>query len=71
MIERFANAELAKCARREVRQRINVYPRLIESNRMREDVAKREIDMMTAIAEFYENRAERDAAMSDLFGGQR
>jgi hypothetical protein len=43
---RFTDAELAECAKREVKQRRRVYPNLVASGRMTQEFADRQIQMM-------------------------
>jgi len=52
-----------RCATREVQMRRKVYPRWIKDGRMYETDARREIEIMSAIAEDY-RRLERQG---DLF----
>lgn len=49
--------ELAECARREVKQRQRVYARLVEAGKMSGAKADHEIALMTAIADYFETRA--------------
>lgn len=51
MSDQFTINELIECARREVRLRVHVYPKLIKSKRMQPEQAEREIAMMRAIIE--------------------
>lgn len=53
----FTAAELAKCAEREVRQRIAVYERRVLSGRMTRAQADRETAMMQQIALEYAAKA--------------
>lgn len=41
------------CARRELAMRMRVYPKWVESGRMSQELAQREIALMTAIMEDY------------------
>lgn len=56
----YTAAELAACARREVRQRRRVYPHLVGRGSMTRDQAEHETAMMTAIAAEYEARSAAD-----------
>lgn len=53
------NKDKAECAEREVRQRQRVYPRWVQDGRMTADFARRQTEIMQAIAEDY--RAKADA----------
>jgi hypothetical protein len=65
----FSHADLARCAKREVRQRRYVYPGRVAAGRLKQDAADREIAMMQAIQAHFESLAAADAVKSDLFGG--
>jgi hypothetical protein len=56
----FTNADLAKCARREVGLRKRAYPRWIDRGTITAEKAEREIAMMTVIADQLERLAEAD-----------
>lgn len=56
----FTNEELARCAKREVKQRERVYPRLIETGRMTKDFADYEIKCMQVIADYFSAAAEKE-----------
>jgi hypothetical protein len=56
MIE-FSYAQLAACARREVKMRRRVYTHRIETHLMSPETAQREIEMMEAIAEHFDQLA--------------
>lgn len=56
------------CARREVRQRQRVYPRLVDAGKMSRADADRELACMEAIAADYELMERQEAANADLFG---
>ena len=58
MIKGFTVSELVACARRELGQRKRFYPRLIGDGRMKGEDADREIAMMRAIAEHFEEMRE-------------
>lgn len=60
MTARFTDAEKADCARREVKQRERVYPRLIETGKLTPGFAQRQIDLMIEIAEDYEAKAKAE-----------
>lgn len=51
---RFTLVELAACARRELKQRRRVYRRLVEDGKMEEAEAEYEIELMSAIAEYFD-----------------
>ncbi len=70
------------CAKREVRQRRKVFPRLIEQGKMSAEFAARQIEIMEAIAKDYEEPPSPDRwkersrtfpgiaeAMADQWGG--
>jgi hypothetical protein len=54
----FSFEELHRCARRELAQRRRVYPRLVALEKMSQEVADREIAMMSAIAEYFEAKSQ-------------
>jgi hypothetical protein len=62
----FTAADKAKCATREVEQRRRVYPRLVESRRMKQAEADREITIMEAIAADYTAQADAEDAKGRL-----
>ena len=62
----FTAAEKAKCATREVAQRRRVYPRLVESQRMKQAEADRQIAIMEAIAADYRAQADAEDAKGRL-----
>lgn len=62
----FTNRELADCAHREVKQRLNVYPRLVHKRSMSQALADRQIKMMKAIAAHFDQLAEADEAKERL-----
>lgn len=68
--ESFTAAELADCAEREVRQRQQVYPRLVESSRMTQAFAGRQTALMQEIARKLRVEADAEGAKGDLFGGE-
>lgn len=57
--------DMLACARREVRQRQRVYPRLVEMGNMAQSEADRETRTMQAIAE----KLHRELEADNLFGG--
>lgn len=59
----FTDAQKRACVDREVKMRRRVYPRWVESGRMAQADADREIAVMEAIA--------RDYAPRDLFDGMK
>lgn len=63
----FRARDLADCANREVKQRVRVYPRLVEQGKMSKEFADRQIKMMRKIAADYETLAEADEAKERLF----
>lgn len=52
----FSILDLIQCARRELGHRRRVYRRLVESGKMSQEEANREIDMMAAIRELLESQ---------------
>ena len=52
------NDEKLKCAKRELAMRLNVYPKWIQSGRMKPEQSAYEISVMRAIVEDYEKRIE-------------
>jgi hypothetical protein len=50
----FTNRQKADCAKREVKQRIRVYPRWVSEQRMSPNFASEQIALMEEIAEEYE-----------------
>lgn len=53
----FSNMDKASCARREVEQRKRVYPRLIDTQRLSQREADRQIALMQEIAADYDRLA--------------
>jgi len=49
----FTAEEKFKCAAREAKMRLRVYPRLVEKGQLTEETSKREIALMAAIVEDY------------------
>lgn len=66
MTQAFTAADKAACAEREVTQRRRVYPRLVESRRMKQAEADRQIAIMEAIAADYRAQADADEAKGRL-----
>lgn len=62
-------AQQAAAAEREVRMRQRVYPRWVESGRMRPAEAEAGIAVMEAAAATLRRLADAEAAKGDLFGG--
>lgn len=56
MKRKYTDKELAVCARREWKQRIRVYGRLVGEHKMTADQAENEISMMKEIAEIFEQQ---------------
>jgi len=54
------NTEKRQCAEREVKQRKYVYPRLVQNERMTQQKANREIEIMEAIAADYRELEDRE-----------
>jgi hypothetical protein len=63
-------AEQAACCEREVGMRERVYPKWIQSGRMKAAEAQREIDRMRAAAKTLRALADREKAAADLFGSR-
>lgn len=53
-MNRFTLVDFAVCARREVRKRQQVYRRLVDEGKMDQAEADREIELMSAIAEYFD-----------------
>jgi hypothetical protein len=53
----FSETEKLACAKRELKFRERVYPRLIEAGKMTAKLADRELDLMRAIVDDYEIKA--------------
>jgi hypothetical protein len=53
---RFSDYDKARCAQREVRYRLKVYPGLIRADKMTQEMASREIELMREIANDYMQR---------------
>lgn len=51
----FTCEQLEKCAKRELSYRRRVYPRLVRTEAMSQETANREIAMMSAIAQCFED----------------
>lgn len=62
----FTARDKAKCAAREARKRHQVYRRLVESGRMKQAEADREIAIMEAIAADYTAQADAEDAKGRL-----
>ncbi len=60
------NRDKAKCAAREAKNRHYVYRRLVREERMGQEVAEREIEIMEAVAEDYRRLADAEEAQSRL-----
>jgi hypothetical protein len=56
----FTFTELAACAQREVKQRKRVYARRVQQRDMTQDFADREIGMMQAIADHFDELAKKE-----------
>jgi len=54
----FSVDQLCLCAKREVAQRKRVYRRLVSQGTMTEQSAEREIAMMQAIADYFEDQTQ-------------
>lgn len=52
---KFTLVDLAVCARRELKLRRRVYRRLVDNGEMEQAEADREIELMGAIAEYFED----------------
>lgn len=57
-MNQYSIEELCACARRELALRRRVYRRLVESGRMKQETAVREVAMMEAIAELLESQQQ-------------
>lgn len=66
-INGFTYRDLAECAKREVRQRQRVYPRLVADARMSQAFARLQGNMMEAIGEHLEALAKAEESAADLF----
>lgn len=62
----FTAREKADCARREIAQRLRVYPRRIAEGKMSQALADRQIALMKEIAEEYDEKAEQDELQERL-----
>lgn len=67
-MSQFSAKEKFMCALREVALRRKVYPRLIQSEQLRPDLAEREIAIMQEIASEYGTLAEKENPQPSLFG---
>lgn len=65
MANAITTEDMLACAKREVRQRQHVYPRLVELGTMTQAQADRETRTMQAIA----NKLRRELEVDNLFGG--
>ena len=65
----FTNADKLRCAERELVQRRRVYSRLIADGRMTKRQADREIELMAAIADDYQNKVDNEKPPSLLQAG--
>lgn len=59
-------AELAAEARREVKERRRVYPRIVANERLTQELADRRIAMMVQIAELLESRCAENPQAAGL-----
>ena len=66
---KFTWKELAECAEREVKQRQQVYVRMIENKAMTPAFAHKQIEMMAEIALIMRVKAKEEKDGTDLFGG--
>lgn len=57
---KFSHEALRQCALREVSQRNRVYNRLVDQQKMTQEKADREIAMMQAIADHFDELAGKD-----------
>lgn len=57
---KFSNKEKAEAAKREAGYRRHVYPRRVSENKMRPELARRQIELMEEIQADYERLAEQD-----------
>lgn len=57
---KFTDQEKADAAKREVKQRQRVYPRLCDQGKMTKQFADTQISIMQEIADEYEERAKRE-----------
>jgi hypothetical protein len=57
-VPKFTFADFEACARRELKYRIRVYPRLVDEGRMNEARAQREIELMASIADYFESMSQ-------------
>ena len=62
----FTAKDKAECAEREVKQRQRVYPRLVESGRMTQQLADRQTALMEAIAADYRTATNAEDAKGRL-----
>jgi hypothetical protein len=51
------DADKLACVEREIRKRLQVYPRLVEAKKLSEERAEREIAVMEAIRDDYREKA--------------
>jgi hypothetical protein len=56
----YTNREKAECAKREHKQRVRVYGRMVAEKRMSHEFAWEQIALMEEIAADYERKAELD-----------
>lgn len=54
----FSDKDKMDCAARELRQRLRVYPRLVDAGKMTQSLADRQIALMEAIVRDYEARVK-------------
>lgn len=66
MAETFSAEDKRRAAAREVAQRQRVYPRLVESGKMKQADADRQTAIMSAIEADYRKLAEEEAAKGRL-----
>ena len=60
MTVEFTAQDKFECVEREIKQRQHVYPRRIADGKMTADFARRQIELMEAIAADYRYQAERE-----------
>ncbi len=66
MAETFSAEDKRRAAAREVAQRQRVYPRLVETGKMKQADAERQTAIMSAIEADYRKLAEEEAAKGRL-----
>jgi hypothetical protein len=56
--QKYNSVDYAECAKREVKQRLRVYPRLVDAGKMSQARADKELELMQGIADYFESMTQ-------------